>query len=412
VTPKDLQPGGRVAWIDASPHRRGSAYYAVYRYLLGDYQPYLYRTDDYGRTWTRMTDGKNGIPADWPTRVVREDPSREGLLYAGTEFGMFISFDNGAHWQPFNQNMPQVPINDIRVFRKDLVVATQGRAVWILDNLSTLHQLTPTITTSAVHLYTPRDGYRTRDGAEYVGPTVEYYLPSVPEGEVKIDILDAAGAPVNSYSSNAPAVAGRGGRGGRGGGAANDDPDAPGGGRGRGGPPPSRVTKNVGLNRFVWDVRHSSTLLSPPGRYSARLTINGEAKTTPFTLLIDPRLAAEGLTVLDLKEQFDHNLRMREMIADVGRVRSRIQGATSRLRGASGAAADTLSKLEAIAAKVESEPVRYGKPGIQQHISYLAGMTSGADQKVGKDAKDRYLVLKKELDAIKMELDKLLGPAM
>ena len=86
-----------------------------YRYLLGDYQPYIYRTNDYGKTWKRLTDGKNGIPADWPTRVVREDPDREGLLYAGTEFGMFISFDNGAHWQPFLLNMPNMPINDIKV---------------------------------------------------------------------------------------------------------------------------------------------------------------------------------------------------------------------------------------------------------------------------------------------------------
>ena len=100
-------PGGRVQCIDASPHRKGSAYYAVYRYLLGDYQPYIYRTDDYGKTWKRLTDGKNGIPADWPTRVVREDPDREGLLYAGTEFGMFVSFDNGGHWQPFQLNLPQ-----------------------------------------------------------------------------------------------------------------------------------------------------------------------------------------------------------------------------------------------------------------------------------------------------------------
>src|SRR5207248_6636134 len=98
--------GGRVQYIEPSPHRKGSAYYATYRYLPGDYQPYIYRTDDYGKTWTRLTDGKNGIPADWPTRVVREDPDREGLLYAGTEFGMFISFDNGAHWQPFQLNIP------------------------------------------------------------------------------------------------------------------------------------------------------------------------------------------------------------------------------------------------------------------------------------------------------------------
>ena len=143
VTPKDLPPGGRVQWIEASPHRRGSAYFAVYRYLLGDYAPYFYRTDDYGKTWTRLTDGKNGIPADWPTRVVREDPDRPGLLYGGTEFGMFISFDNGGRWQPFQLNLPNTPITDMRVHKKDLIVTTQGRGFWILDNVSALHQMTP-----------------------------------------------------------------------------------------------------------------------------------------------------------------------------------------------------------------------------------------------------------------------------
>ena len=392
VTPKDLEPGGRVAWIEASPHRRGSAYFAVYRYLLGDYAPYIYRTDDYGRTWTRLTDGRNGIPADWPTRVVREDPDREGLLYAGTEFGMFISFDNGAHWQPFRQNMPHVPINDIRVHRKDLVVATQGRGVWILDNLSALHQITPAVASGAPHMYGTRPGYRTRDGAEVLGPMVEYYLPSVPDGVLRLEILDAAGAIVNSYSSDAPAAgAGRGGR---------------------GGPPPSRVTKNAGHNRFVWDVRHSSSLTAPPGDYTARMAVGGTTMTAPFTLLIDPRLAAEGMTASDLKEQFDHNLRMREMVAEVGRVRQRIQSTMTRLRGASGAAADTLASVSAVSAKVETEPVRYGKPGIQAHITYLAGMTSGADQKIGRDAIARYGVLRKELDAIKAELDRILGPVM
>src|SRR5215470_6763547 len=141
VTPKDLPPGGRVQYIEASPHRKGSAYYAVYRWLLGDFQPYIYLTNDYGNTWTRLTTGKNGIPADWPTRVVREDPDREGLLYAGTEFGMFISFDNGGHWQPFQLNLPNIPVSDIKVHHGDLIVSTQGRAIWILDNLTPLHQL-------------------------------------------------------------------------------------------------------------------------------------------------------------------------------------------------------------------------------------------------------------------------------
>jgi hypothetical protein len=257
VTPKDLPPGGRVQWIDASPHRRGSAYVATYRYLLGDYQPYLYRTDDYGANWTRLTDGKNGIPADWPTRVVREDPDRAGLLYAGTEFGMFISFDNGAHWQSFQLNLPNVPITDIRVHQKDLVIATQGRALWILDNVSVLHQMTPQMSVAQPQLFKPRDGYRTRAGANPAGPTMEYFLPAEPPGPVEIEILDSAGVSVNRYSSAAPEPgAGRGGRGGRGAGAggtgagaaASDDPDAAmmegRTGRGGGGAV-SRVTKSA-----------------------------------------------------------------------------------------------------------------------------------------------------------------------
>lgn len=160
----------------------------------------------------RLTDGKNGIPADWPTRVVREDPDREGLLYAGTEFGMFISFDNGAHWQPFQLNLPNVPVTDIKVYRKDLVVSTQGRAFWILDNISLLHQLNPQVSASQAFLFKPRDGYRTRVGANLLGPIIEYFLPKEPAGAVTIEILDAGGNLVNTYNSNAPAASGRAGR--------------------------------------------------------------------------------------------------------------------------------------------------------------------------------------------------------
>ena len=172
------------------------------------------------------------------------------------------------------------------------------------------------------------------------------------------------------------------------------------------------MTKSAGHNRFVWDVRHSSTLPAPPGRYTARVTTNEVMLSTPLNVLIDPRLAAEGMTAADLKEQFDHNLKMREMVADVGRVRQRIQATTSRLRNATGAAADTLTRLNAVSAKVETEAVRYGKPGIQAQISYLASMTGGNDQKIGRDAIARYAVLKRELEAIKAELDRILGPVM
>jgi len=433
ITPPALPPGGRVQWIDASPHRRGSAYYAVYRYLLGDYKPYLYRTDDYGATWTLLTDGKNGIPVDWPTRVVREDPKRPGLLYAGTEFGMFISFDNGARWQPFQLNMPNVPITDIKVHRGDLVVSTQGRAIWILDDLSALQQMPAPAPPAAPTLYKPRDGYRTRTGANVVGPAVQYYLPSAPDGVVTIDILDAKGAVVNAYNSSAPAPGGGGGRGGRGGppsppaatvgqggqGAAANapmttsmappDPESS-GGRGRGGAVVSRVTKDAGFNRFVWNVQHSSGLSAPPGAYQFRLKVGETTLTQPINVLIDPRIAAGGVTVADLQEQFDHNTRVRELSAAVAATLTRVRAARAQLANATGADADKKNRVEAIYEQIVNTPegVRYNKPGLQAHVTYLANLTSGVDQKIGRDAIERYAVLKKQHDEIKAELDRVL----
>ena len=417
VTPKDLPPGGRVQYIETSPHRRGSAYYAVYRYLLGDYAPYIYRTDDYGKTWVRLTDGKNGIPADTPTRVVREDPDREGLLYAGTEFGMYISFDNGGHWQPFNLNLPQVPITDIKLHDKDLIVSTQGRAMWILDNVSALHQITPQLTTTAVHLFKPRDGYRTRISPQLLGPQIDYYLPSGQFGAVTLEILDAAGNVVSSYSSEASAGGGGRGRGGRGGGrgaqsgvaAASGgeeqaiDPETGGGGfgRGRGLAPPPRVTKDAGLNRVVWDVRNGAGLAMPPGSYQARLKAGDATGTQPFTVRIDPRVAADGVTDADLKEQFEHNVRMRELSAQVAQLLARVRAALTNSDPSRAA------KAREIYEKLVNTPegVRYNKPGLQSHVQYLAGMTTGVDQKIGRDAIERYLVLKKELDALKLQAD-------
>jgi photosystem II stability/assembly factor-like uncharacterized protein len=160
VTPP-MPPGGRIQNIEPSPHRAGTTYVAAYRYLLGDFAPYIFRTDDFGKSWTRLTDGKNGIAEDEPTRVVREDPNRSGLLYAGTEFGMYVSFDNGARWQSFQMNLPATPITDIKLTRKDLVLSTQGRSLWILDNLTPLHQWSDKATSSQTYLFQPRDAVRT-----------------------------------------------------------------------------------------------------------------------------------------------------------------------------------------------------------------------------------------------------------
>ncbi|GMV20737.1 MAG: hypothetical protein AMXMBFR57_06860 [Acidimicrobiia bacterium] len=411
ITPKDLPEGGRVAWIDASPHRKGSAYFAVYRYLLGDYAPYLYRTDDYGATWTRLTPGNNGIPADWPTRVVREDPSREGLLYAGTEFGMFISFDNGKSWQSFQLNMPNVPINEIQVYRKDLVIATQGRGFWIFDNLTPLQQLNGPTAPTAPTVFVPRDGYRTRVSPELLGPTIDYYLPSAPEGHVTIEILDDKGQLVNTYSSATPAGrgGGRGGRGGRGGGQPPADPDdammegrttAP-------SAPPSvvvgRVTRNEGFNRFVWDVRHQNGMLVPPAAYQVRLKVGDTVLTQKVNVLIDPRVAIDDVTPADLKEQFEHGVRVAALVTDVNQV-------VARVRQAQQQATDPAKRkvLDEIADELLTDPVRYGKPGLQAHIQYINRLGLGVDQKVGRDAIERYETLKKELDALKIRLDQIL----
>jgi photosystem II stability/assembly factor-like uncharacterized protein len=439
VTPKDLPPGGRVAFIEASPHRRGSAYYAVYRYLLGDYKPYLYLTNDYGRTWKLLTDGKNGIPADWPARVVREDPDREGLLYAGTEFGMFISFDNGGHWQPFQLNLPNVPINDIKVHKKDLVVATQGRSFWIIDDLTPLHQVTLATARQPSTFFKPRDAYRVRPAggrgfgrggrgnagnadpsapqATPAGGVLEYYLASVPAGGVRIEIADSTGKAVAAFSSEgniavtAEAVATSPTN--------SDDPAAVaamtgrGGGRGRGGAgaPPARPAKSIGMNKFYWDfVNQANTLAVPPGAYRVTFTAGDYKVTQPWRLLVDPRVAVDGVTAADLREQYVHNLRMRDMSAEVQRLQARLQAAQSRLASESGsAAADTLAKVRSILSRVLDQPVRYGKPGVATHIRYLAGMTSGADQKVGRDALARYQVLRKELDALLAETARAIG---
>jgi len=416
VTPKDLPTGGRVAWIDASAHRKGSAYFAVYRYLLGDYQPYIYRTDDYGATWKRLTDGKNGIPADWPTRVVREDPDRAGLLYAGTEFGMFISFDNGTSWKSFQLNMPNVPINQITITNKDLVIATQGRAFWIFDNLSALQQMAagtaPVAAPTAPKLFKPRDGYRTRTSPGTLGPTIDYYLPTAPEGHVTIDILDAKGQVVNSYSSATPAGAGagRGGRGGRAGGApaAPVDPDAP---MMVGRTPPAstqpvgRVTRTAGFNRFVWDVRHSNGLAMAPAQYQARVKVGDATLTESFTVLIDPNVAEDGVTAADLQEQFDHGVKMNALVASVTQTVAKVRAAQAQF--SSGATADPakLKQVTALADKLNTQPIRYGRPGLQAHIQYIARLGLGVDQKVGRDAIERYGVLKAELDKIIEELN-------
>ncbi len=413
ITPKGLELGGRVQYIETSPHRKGSAYYAVYRYLLGDFKPYIYKTDNYGESWTLLTDGKNGIPADWPTRVVREDPDREGLLYAGTEFGMFISFDNGAHWQHFDQNMPAMPITDIKRHQKDLIVSTQGRSIWIMDDVTPLAQVDAQTAAQGAILFKPRDAVRARLGGgrggfgggapalsgqpqfPQYGATINYYLGRNASGPVTIEILDANNKVIRSLTSEAPArpvtetVA-----------AASDDEEGP---PRRGGGPPVRLTTNVGMNRVIWDFNTNDGIMVPPGSYKVRLTANGKGDIQALNLTMDPRLVANRITAADLKEQYDHNVRMRAMVEETNRVAARIRAARTKEPNNAAIRALGVTMFGA------GEGIRYGQPGLQTNITYLAGMTQRVDQKIGQDAIDRYKVLRKDLDALEAQVNKVLG---
>ncbi len=423
VTPKGLKPGGRVQNIEPDPHHAGGAYVAIYRYLLGDFAPYNYHTTDFGKTWTLLTDGKNGIPGDSPTRVVREDPDRAGLLYAGTEFGIYISFDDGAHWQSFQQNLPITPVTDIKVAHNSLVISTQGRSFWVMDNLSPLHQLDAHVATSAAYLFKPehairhggRGGFgffgRGAAGPEYPAPgaQIDYYIGHTPAGDVSLEILDGAGQVIQRFSSAAPA-GGRAGRGGRGG---------FGGFRGRGAA--ARLEKSVGMHRFTWDLHYPGPWESPsrpeggngpmavPGRYAVRLTVGSYTSTQPLTVVEDPRITKDGITTAILRTQFEHNMRVRDLVSDVNKLVARVQAAQLRLGGATGAAADTLARVNALANELIASPVRYSEPKLQTQITYLYGMTTRADQVISRTAVERYETLRKQLAQRETEADAILG---
>jgi len=318
--------------IDASPHDPGTAYVAATMYKWDDNKPYLYRTSDYGKTWKKIT---NGIPDTTFTRVIREDPNKRGLLYAGTETGMYVSFDNGEHWQSMQLNLPIVPITDLAIQEreKELVVATQGRSFWILDDLPVLHQMMDSGGFSAAgetRLYKPKESYRMPGGGFPLGPTatlgrnpangvvVYYSLKTKPASDVDLEFLDSAGKSIRKFTAKA-----------KGEGAAAGTPPQPageGGFFGGGGAPP--VPTDVGLNRFVWDTRYPDAVRFPgmilwagetrgpklpPGTYQVKLTVEGRSYTQPFEIKADPRLST---TPADYAKQHELNLKIRDKLTE------------------------------------------------------------------------------------------------
>ena len=409
VTPSNIPDGGRVDCVEPSPHQVDKAYAAVLRYQMGDWKPYAMKTTDMGKTWKLMSTGKNGIPEDYPVRVVREDPEREGLLYAGTEYGLFISFDDGENWKSFQRNLPVTPITDIKIFRNDLIVSTMGRSFWILDNISTLRQIADE-KVSGTTFFQPTDAHRFRyrgsrgDAPEYSAPGVvlDYYVADKVNGEMKIEIVSSDKKVIRTFSSQAPEVKP----------AENTD---------MGTGFTSRTVKadlksDPGMYRFTWDMAHTGAWDSnptrngqngpdvSPGVYTARLIVDGKVIEKSFNVLADPRVLDNGISISDMKAQEKLQLEIRELLTTskqlANKLDTRIKELDKDIKAGKKVKAATQEKLRIT--KVLDELVTqdgiYMQPMLIDQLGYLNSMLRRADQLPGKDAYERYAELKQKLE--------------
>jgi photosystem II stability/assembly factor-like uncharacterized protein len=310
VTPKDMPDLGRTSQIDAGSFADGTAYIAVKKPLLNDVSPYIFRTHDFGKTWTKIV---NGIKPNEYVHAVREDPTRRGLLYAGAQHGMYISYDDGDTWQNFSLNLPDVPIADVMVEANSIALATHGRSFYVLDNIEALRQYTPTIASSTdPYLFAPAVALRPGNTV-----AVRYWLKQTPRA-LSVEILDAAGRVVRAYKGAPPDTSRR-----QGGAANNDDDDGP-----RNRPPPS-ASMVAGINTLNWDLRYAPATTFPgmilwgattngplavPGTYQVRLTVDGRTLTRPVTIRKNPLLT--DVTLADLREQFDLAIQIRDKLSE------------------------------------------------------------------------------------------------
>ena len=347
VTPPGMPDLGRVSLIDASPHKAGTAYVAVKNYLQEDRAPYIFRTDDFGKNWTKII---NGIkPGDY-VHAVREDTKRPGLLYAGTEHGIYISFDYGNNWQTLSLNLPDTQVSDIVVEAHDLVIATHGRSFYVLDDIDVLRQLTPAVASASIHLYQPHEAIRSVNQAAF------YYYLKQPAEKVTIDILDAKGQKVRTFTSVRADEQKQEARRPEGG---SEDSDS--------GPPPPRLRlTNAGLTKFTWDLRYPGATVFPgmilwsgnaasgpvaaPGNYQVRLAVGDHVETEGFMIRMDPRIS--GVTEKDLQEQFDFAMKIRDKtseanqaVIDIREIKKQLKDRVGKMRDRSiSTAADSLTK--------------------------------------------------------------------
>ncbi|MFO0980873.1 MAG: glycosyl hydrolase [Planctomycetota bacterium] len=355
VTPLDSPKWALVNAIEPSPHDAASCYLAITCYKLDDFQPYVFKTSDAGRTWERRV---TGVDKGAFVRVVREDPQRKGMLYAGTETGVYFSLDDGAHWQSLQRNLPVVPVTDLVVKDDDLVIATQGRSFWILSDLTTLRQLTPEAMSAPVHLFKPRATVRRDDVA------IRYWLKDAPEQNLEVAFLDAAGNVVQSFQSK-------------------PDPKQE--------PQPPRAPAQTGMNTLAWHLRYPDAVnlegavmwgggtqgpLAPPGQYQVRLTLGDKVLTQPFAVLKDPRVAT---TQAEFQAQLELLIKVRDQLSQVHRavkqireVRQQIDATVARAKGlpAEQELKDAAKQLTDKLTAIEDELVQTKSKSSQDPLNY------------------------------------------
>ena len=441
VTPAGLPKFARISLIDASPNDAGSAYLAAKNYQNDDRAPYVYRTHDYGATWTKIT---NGIRGDDYVHAVREDPKRRGLLYAGTEHGAYVSWDDGANWRSLSLNLPDVQVSDLLVQENDVVIATHGRSMYTLDDIAPIRELGPTYAGAPLKVMKPRVATRGVDEA-----VIQYTLAKQAD-TVRVEILDAAGKTVRSFV---------------GGGAQPPDTTrgrtevprdsaqraaAPAdtilnptgcetqrGGR-RGGAGGAKPSGRAGLNRFVWDLRYPGATMFPclvlwgasaeqgplavPGQYSVRVTAAGQSQTQPLVVRMDPRL--KGVTPADLRAQFALASQIRDKLSAandavlrIRRLKSAIaqRVANSQAPDIVSSASDVSHKLSAVEENLYQVRNRSGQDPLNfpiklnNRIGALGRSVSTGDARPTAAAYTVYKELSAQLDAELKQLDHVIA---
>ena len=366
VTPKDMPDFARISLVEASPHRPGTAYVAANHYQFDDFAPYAWRTDDYGQTWTKIVDG---ISPNHYVRAIREDTVREKMLYLGTEHGIYVSFDDGGHWRSLNQNLPDTPVHDIKVEARDLVIATHGRGFYVMDNLSPLRQWVDE-DPAPLHLFKPQDALRGLDQSL----AIDYGLKA-PAQKVTIDILDAQGTVIRSFSGaaaegGAPAAASP---------ADFFRPRDP------------RPPLTAGMHRLNWDLRYKGATdipglimwaastrgpIAPPGAYQVRVTADSTTQAQPFSIRREAHILGD-VTDADLQKEFDIAMQINkkttqsnEAVLLVRGIRPQIDDRRSKLDSKTGPTAKALDKLENELTTVETTLYQVKNQSSEDPLNY------------------------------------------